>query len=475
MFVPTEGNPMPISPFSHLSSLLAASALALSAPALAGPNAGAEAQALDILKHAITFRSVAGAGNQTPQLAAYFKQQLVAGGFAPEDVTITPVDDTAYLVARYRGSDPKLKPLLLSGHMDVVEAKPADWERDPFTPVIENGYIYGRGATDMKFDDALMIASLIDLKRQHFTPKRDVVLVLSGDEETIMKTTQMIAAQFPDAYMLLNGDGGGGSLSEAGVPEYFSLEGAEKAYGDYTLTFTNPGGHSSAPRKENAIYEMAAVLTRIGNHQFTPQLNEITKAYFLAAADRADPKTGAAMRAFAADPTNKEAIATLSADPSQVGHIGTTCVATMVNGGHALNALPQRATANINCRIFPGTSFKQVEDELVRVADDPKMQIHFTDTGTTASPPSPMRADVTAAVREALNVGYKGVPIVPSMASGASDSMWFRVRGVPSYGVAPIFIKDSDDFSHGLNERTQVSNLAPGVAYWNVLIKRLSN
>ena len=290
-----------------------------------------------------------------------------------------------------------------------------------------------------------------------------------------MKTTQMIAAQFPDAYMLLNGDGGGGSLSEAGKPEYFSLEGAEKAYGDYTLTFTNPGGHSSAPRKENAIYEMAAVLTRIGNHQFTPQLNEITKAYFLAAADRADPKTGAAMRAFAADPTNRQAIATLSADPSQVGHIGTTCVATMVNGGHALNALPQRATANINCRIFPGTSFKQVEDELVRVADDPKMQIHFTDTGTTASPPSPMRADVTAAVREALNVGYKGVPIVPSMASGASDSMWFRVRGVPSYGVAPIFIKDSDDFSHGLNERTQVSNLAPGVAYWNVLIKRLSN
>jgi len=457
---------------SHL--LFAACAFALSSPALAGANPAAEAQALDVLKHAIAFRTVQGPGNQTPQFAAYLKDQLVAGGFAPDDVTITPVDDTAFLVARYRGSDPKLKPLLLSGHMDVVEAKPADWQRDPFTPVIENGYIYGRGATDMKFADAELIATLVDLKRQKFTPKRDVILVLSGDEETTMKTTQLLAAKFPDAYMLLNADGGGGSLSEDGKPQYFILEGAEKAYGDYTLTITNPGGHSSAPRKENAIYEMAAVLTRIGQHQFTPQLNEITKAYFLAAADRADPRTAAAMRAFAADPTDKDAIATLTADPEEVGHIGTTCVATMVDGGHALNALPQRVTANINCRIFPGTSFQQVQDELTRVAAEPRLQIQFINVGTTASPASPMRKDVTDAVRAGLDIAYKGVPIVPGQASGASDSMWFRVRGVPSYGVAPIFIKDSDDFSHGLNERTQLFNIAPGVAYWKIVIQRLS-
>jgi len=454
--------------------LFAACAFALSSPALAGDNPAAEAQTLDVLKHAIAFRTVQGPGNQTPQFAAYLKEQLVAGGFAPDDVTITPVDDTAYLVARYRGSDSKLKPLLLSGHMDVVEAKPADWQRDPFTPVVENGYIYGRGATDMKFGDAELVATLVDLKRQKFTPKRDVILVLSGDEETMMKTTQLLAEKFPDAYMLLNADGGGGSLSEDGKPQYFILEGAEKAYGDYTLTITNPGGHSSAPRKENAIYEMAAVLTRIGEHRFTPQLNDITKGYFLAAADRADPKTAAAMRAFAADPTNKEAIATLSADPEEVGHIGTTCVATMVNGGHALNALPQRATANINCRIFPGTSFQAVQDELTRVAAEPKMQIQFTNVGTTASPASPMRKDVTDAVRAGLDVAYKGVPIIPGQSSGASDSMWFRVRGVPSYGVAPIFIKDSDDFSHGLNERTQLFNIAPGIAYWKIVIQRLA-
>src|SRR3569833_2301145 len=180
--------PKPLPTRSRL--LFAACALALSTPALAGANPAAEAQTLDILKRAIAFRTVQGPGNQTPQFAAYLKEQLVAGGFAPDDVTITPVDDTAFLIARYRGSDPKLKPLLLSGHMDVVEAKPADWQRDPFTPVVENGYIYGRGATDMKFGDATLVATLVDLKRQKFTPRRDLILVLSGDEETIMKTTQ---------------------------------------------------------------------------------------------------------------------------------------------------------------------------------------------------------------------------------------------------------------------------------------------
>lgn len=286
---------MPAKPSSiRFSCLITAVALMLGGPAAAAPSSVAEAQALTILKRAIGFRSVGGPGNQTPQLANYLKDVLVSGGFAADDVDITKVDDTAYLVARYRGSDPALKPLLLSGHIDVVEAKRSDWARDPFTPIVENGYIYGRGATDMKFDDALMIAGMIDLKREHFTPKRDVVLVLSGDEETVMKTTQMLTARFSDAYLVLNGDSGGGILGEDGKPQFFLLEGAEKAYGDYELTFTNPGGHSSAPRRENAIYDLAAALTRIGNHQFAPQLNEFTKAYFQAASRRAAPAIGAA-------------------------------------------------------------------------------------------------------------------------------------------------------------------------------------
>jgi carboxypeptidase PM20D1 len=207
----------------------------------------AEAQALDLAKRAIAFRSVSGPGNQTPELAAYLKSQLVAGGFKDSDVTITPVDDTAYLIARYPGKDAKAKPLVISGHIDVVEAKPADWQRDPFTPVVENGYLYGRGATDMKLDAAIVIAALIELKRQAYVPARDIILEFSGDEETKMKTSALIAEQLKNADIVLNIDGGGGALDEkTGKPLYLTWNGAEKTYADFQLTVTNAGGHSSA-------------------------------------------------------------------------------------------------------------------------------------------------------------------------------------------------------------------------------------
>jgi len=456
-----------------LASLAAPlAALALATPAAAATPA--EDQALAVLKRAIAFRSVAGAGNQAPALADYLQQVLVAGGFAPGDVVVTRLGDTAYLAATLRGADRAAKPLLLSGHIDVVEAKPADWTRDPFTPVIENGYIYGRGATDMKFDVALMVATLIDLKKQHFVPHRDVVLILSGDEETTMATTRALAQRYSDAALLLNGDGGGGRLEESGKPAFFNLEGAEKAYADFVLTITNPGGHSSAPRRDNAIVSLARAVTRIGAYRFTPQLNDTTRAFFVAAADREPPALAAAMRAFAADPTDQAAIATLADKPEYVGQIGTTCVPTMIAGGHAENALPQRASANVNCRIFPGTGFAAVQATLAKVIDDPAIAITFDDSVTTTSPASPMRADVTAAMKAALAQSYPGVPIIPSMAAGASDNMWFRNKGVPSYGVAPIFLKASDDFSHGLNERTPIANIAPGIAMWTVLVRQLS-
>jgi carboxypeptidase PM20D1 len=456
---------------------VSAAMLALAAPAVASPAIAPEDQALDLMKRAIGFRSVRGPGNQTPQLAAYLKTLLVAGGFAEGDVTVTRHEDTAFLVARYRGSDPQAKPLLLSGHIDVVEAKPADWTRDPFTAIVEKDYLYGRGSTDMKMDMALMVTALLELKKAHVVPKRDIVLMLSGDEETSMATSRLLAKQFPQAAMLLNGDGGGGVIDDtSGRPRTYYLEAAEKAYGDYELTITNAGGHSSKPTGANAIYELAAVLARIGAYRFTPELNDITRARFLADADRAEPKIGAAMRAFAKDPADAAAIATLAADPANVGQIGTTCVATMLNAGHAENALPQRAWANINCRIFPGHSFAEIGATLARVAAEPKLQIKFVDGVSTASPASTITPAVTQSVRAALDAaGYKGVPIVPSMAAGASDSMWFRVNHIPSYGVAPIFIKDSDDFSHGLNERTPVANIAPGLAYWKVLLTKLAN
>jgi len=454
---------------------LALTALALLSGAAHAAPTSADVQALDILKRAIAFRTVVGPGNQTPEFAEYLKSVLVAGGFDPADITITPVDDTAYLVARYRGAGRAAKPLVLSGHMDVVEAKPADWQRDPFTAIIENGYIYGRGATDMKFGDAIMIATLVDLKKKHFLPNRDVILALSGDEETAMKTSAMLAAAIPNGELVLNADGGGGKLAEdTGKPEMFGFDAAEKTYSDFQLVFTNPGGHSSAPRKTNAIYSLARALDKIGAYQFKPQLSEITHAYFLAAADRAPPKLAAAMRAFAKNPSDKAAIITLSDDPAYIGKIGTTCVATMVSGGHALNALPQRATANVNCRIFPGNKPSDVMAELARLAGDPAMTITDVSQGSVATDASPMRPDVVAAIRKAVAIDYPGVPVIPVMASGASDSMWFRSHGVPSYGVGELFLKDSDDFSHGLNERTPIANVAPSIRYWTSMITDLS-
>jgi acetylornithine deacetylase/succinyl-diaminopimelate desuccinylase-like protein len=454
----------------------AAAVLAPAAAPTASPAAAAaEKQGLEIAERAIAFRSVEGAGNQTPQLAAYLKGVLVAGGFAPSDVEIVPVDDTAYLVARYRGRDRAAKPLILSGHMDVVEVKPADWQRDPFKPVVENGYLYGRGATDMKFGAAMMVATLVSLKREGFVPGRDIVLALSGDEETRMKTSAMLADRFPNAALVLNADGGGGKLSEgSGKPEIFSFDAAEKVYADYELTFTNPGGHSSMPRRANAIYSLAHALDRVGAYRFKPELSDITRASFTAWAERAPPPLAAAMRAFVANPADPAAIETLSADPAYVGKIGTTCVATMVSGGHALNALPQRATANVNCRIFPGHTRAAIMAELARAVGDPSMTIADVTAGSIATDPSPLRPDVTAAIRRAVAIDYAGVPVVPVMASGASDSMFYRAHGVPSYGIGMLFIKDSDDFSHGLNERTPVMNVAPAIRYYRSLVTDLS-
>ena len=454
-----------------LAAVLAAGVAHAAVP----PHPQAEAEALELAQKAIALRSVAGPGNQTPQVAALYKSALVAGGFKDGDVVITPVDDTAYLIARWPGSDPSLKPLVISGHMDVVEAKAQDWTRDPFTPVVENGYLFGRGATDMKLDGTIAIAALNELRREGYRPRRDIIIEFSGDEETRMKTSAIIADKLSNADLVLNIDGGGGALDEkTGQPEYFTWQGAEKTYADFKLTVTNPGGHSSAPRKDNAIDQLAAALLRIEARPFRPELSDLTKAYFVAAAAYESPGVGAAMRAFAANPSDRTAIATLTADPAMVGKIGTTCVVTMVSGGHALNALPQRAEANINCRIFPGHTPAAIMAELQQDAADPAVKFQDVTEGSVANDPPPTRADFVAAVKAAMAKVYPGVPIFPSMASGASDSMWFRYHHVPSYGASPVFIKDSEDFSHGLNERTPVAAIAPAITYYLILIPELS-
>lgn len=434
----------------------------------------ADVQALDLAKQAIALRSVRGPDNRVPQVATLFKSALVAGGFNDADVTITPVDDTAFLVARWKGRESSLKPLVISGHMDVVEAKPSDWQRDPFTPVTENGLLYGRGASDMKLDDALVVAALIELKRRGYTPRRDIVLAFSGDEETTMKTTAMLAKELANAEMVLNVDGTGGQLDPEGKPQYFTWSGAEKTYADFELTVTSPGGHSSRPYDPNAINQLSGALLRIGQYKFKPELSELTRAYFTAASRYERPEIAAAMRAFAADPTDAQAITVLQGNPGTIGKIGTTCVVTTINGGHALNALPQRASANINCRIFPGHSRAQIMEELQRVSADPAVQFKDVSAGSLATEASPLRPDVAHAITRAIHLGYPGVPVFPTMSAGASDSMWFRSEHIPSYGVSPLFIKDSDRFSHGLNERIPVGDVPPSMVYMLSLFTDLS-
>jgi acetylornithine deacetylase/succinyl-diaminopimelate desuccinylase-like protein len=467
---------------AHLLSctvLLAVAATA--APALAKGKAPdttqAEGQALDLAKRLIAIRSVRGPDNRTPQAQQVVKDALLAGGWKDAEVEIAPVDDTAYLIATWPGSDPRLKPLVISGHIDVVEAKPADWVRDPFTPIVENGYLFGRGASDMKFDAAVATASLIALRRQGYKPKRTVILQFSGDEETTMKTGRIIAERLKHADLVINIDGGGGTFDEkTGKPVYWTWQGAEKTYDDYQLEMTNPGGHSSAPRPENAIVQLAQALERIGAYRFPAEISPLTKAYFeKAAAFETDPALAAAMRAFAANPKDEAALAILRANPAYVGKVGTTCTPTMISGGHAQNALPQRATANINCRVFPGHSREEIRVALEKIAATPGLKVTaVSGEDSISSPASPMRPDFLAAVNKALNTAWPGTPIFPSQASGASDSMWYRALGVPSYGASPSFSKDSDDYAHGLNERVSLRNVGPGIAYYLSLFTDLS-
>ena len=457
-----------------VSRLAVLAACLVTAPALASPKVdpALHDQALETLKRGIAFRTVAGSG-QTPAYAAYLKGVLVAAGYRDSDILIEPMNGTAFLIARYPGSDPNAKPLVINGHMDVVEAKAADWTRDPFTPVVENGYIYGRGATDNKFDVSVAVTVLGKLRREGWKPRRDVVLALSGDEETLMATTAELAQRLKNAELVLNIDGGGGGLLD-GKPVAYGIQGAEKTYADFTLTVTDPGGHSSRPTPGNAIYRLAQALSKVQAYAFPVQFNDITRGAFAAAARNTPGPMGAAMARFAADPTDAEAIATLSADLSENPSLRTTCVATQLSGGHAPNALPQRAEATVNCRIFPGTSSENVRQTLAKVIGDPSVSITRQKDGAIDAPASPLRADVMAAVSKAVHARYPGLPIVPLMESGATDSMYFRAAGVPSYGVSGMFTPSGDSFIHGLNERAPLATLDGALAHYDVLFRELA-
>jgi acetylornithine deacetylase/succinyl-diaminopimelate desuccinylase-like protein len=429
-------------------------------------------QALEVLKRGIAFKTSVS-GGQVPAYAEYLKSVLVAGGYAPSEITIEPMNGTAFLIARYPGTDPKKKPLIISGHMDVVEARREDWVRDPFTPVVEGGWIYGRGAVDDKFDVSMVVTKLAQLRRQGWKPGRDVILALSGDEETTMATTAVLAKRLANGELVLNTDGGGGAL-KGGKPLPYGVQGAEKTYADFSVAFSDPGGHSSRPTPTNAIYRLARALDKIAAYRFPTLANEITRASLAAEGAETPGALGEALKRFAADPSDAKAVETLSADPDYNPTLRTTCVATMVGGGHAPNALPQKASATVNCRIFPGTPSEEVRKTLVQVIGDPTVTVTRLDDGSIDSPPSPMRPDVIAAVTKAVHARYPGLAIVPSQDAGASDSMYFRAGGIPSYGVSGLFMEQGQSFIHGLNEKAPTAGIDGDLAHWDSLLRDLA-
>ena len=451
----------------------AAAALAMNASAMAQQDVSPELvdEAIALLGESIAFRSVEGSPDIL-RYAEYLAAKLKKGGFASADVKVDNSGPAPTLVATYRGESDDA-PIVLSGHMDVVEAKAEDWGRNPFAMPRDGDFLVGRGAIDNKWGVTMMVTTLLRLKKEGFRPKRDIILALSGDEETQMKSTAILAEQFKHAGLVLNSDGGGGTLKEDGAPLAYSLQTAEKTYADILIAFTNPGGHSSRPTRDNAIYRLARAIDRIDAYEFPALTSETTVEFFRETGALTPGDLGAAMLRFADNPKDEKALKALRADPEYVGQTGTTCVATMLSGGHALNALPQRASVSVNCRIFPGVAPEAVLRTLTEVVDDPEAEISFVDV-PAFSDASPMRDDVMDAVRKSIDRRFPGLPVIPSMSAGASDSLYFRMHGVPSYGVSGLFLKPSDDFTHGLNERAPVSSVAGALDHWHTLISELA-
>jgi acetylornithine deacetylase/succinyl-diaminopimelate desuccinylase-like protein len=452
----------------------------------AADNAGQgryDAKARELFARVISMPTSKG-NARVPAMVEYLAGEFRAAGFPAADVVVVPFkgtgDATASLVVRYRSNghsnDTRGKPILLLAHMDVVTAKREDWERNPFELIEENGFFYGRGTYDNKQGVVALTATFLRLKAEGFVPRRDLIIYFSGDEETAQETTGNIVREHRaliDAEFALNSDAGGGVLDDvSGKPLYFALQTAEKTYADFTLTVRNPGGHSSQPRADNAIYDLAAALGRVRAWQFPVMSNPTTLASLRQQGEMTPGELGEALKKFAADPADAAAAQLVSQSSSFVGQIRTTCVATMLNGGHAENALPQSASANVNCRIFPGVKIEDVRASLQQVAGkDVEVKLVGEPLWSDASP---LRPDVLKAVTRAVHTIRPGVPVVPFQASGATDGLFFRSIGIPTYGLDGNFMKPKDEFSHGLNERVGVGAFYDSLKFWHALLTDLA-
>jgi acetylornithine deacetylase/succinyl-diaminopimelate desuccinylase-like protein len=439
----------------------------------------------DVLKELIEINTTDSVGNTTVAAKAMAKRLLDAGFAAADVVVMGPNDRKGNMVARYRGKrGSKHKPLLIIGHIDVVEAHREDWSTDPFQLVEKDGYYYGRGTEDMKGSDAIVVTDLIRLKKEGYVPDRDIILALTADEEIgssngvdwLLKNHRELI----DAEYALNPDSG---QVRSEQPPAVEFEATEKLYADYQVEATNPGGHSSLPRSDNAIYHIANALAALQRSPFPFELNPVTREFFGAMARIESGQTAADLRAILEDPPAQAAIERLSQSPRYNSTMRTTCVATMLSGGHSLNALPQRAAANVNCRIFPGHSQEEIRLSLVKIFNDPSLSVRYLNTlgelsdhgsDNKAMTPPPLRQDVMKSLRDVSMKMWPGTTVIPIMETGASDSIYTMNAGIPSYGISGIAIKRDDSRAHGRDERVGVESFYNGVEFYYLLLKELT-
>ena len=450
------------------------------------PDAANRKLAFDIFKQLIEIDTTDSVGNVTTAAEA-MAQRLRDAGFDAKDIVVDgPNDRKKNLVVRYHGKG-KAKPILMICHLDVVEARREDWTTDPFQFVEKNGYVYGRGTQDVKSGDAILLATLIRFKKEGYVPDRDLIVALTADEEGgnfngpdwLLKNRRDLI----DAEYVLNPDSGGID-SENGKVVSIQLGATEKLYADYRIIATNPGGHSSLPRPDNAIYELNAALEKLHASPFPPELNAVTRIFFERDA-KIEPKDVAAdMRALLGPTLDAQAAARLSKDARFNSVLRTTCVPTRLDAGHANNALPQRATALVNCRIFPGHSKEEIRQQLQRIVGDDKLKVMFVandqsllETAPDEKSPAPptIRSDVLSVLDKVSLQMWHGVPVIPEMETGASDSIYTNAAGIPSYGVSGVAVDRDDMRAHGKDERLRVSAFYEGLEFYGRVLKALTS
>lgn len=465
----------------NLRKVLAATVMAAALPGLAGaqgstirPDQAAFRELYEELVETNTTLSVGDCTLAAQRMAA----RLKAAGFPDSDLHLI-VEPThpkeGNLVAILPGKDPKASAILLLAHIDVVEANRADWARDPFTLIEEDGWFYARGASDDKAQAAIWVDALIRYKTSGYTPRRTIKMALTCGEESddALNGANLLVTKYRaliDAGLALN-EGAGGLMDAAGKPISLSIQSGEKVYQDFHFEVTNPGGHSSRPYKDNAITRLSAALIKVGQDDFPVQLNETTRAYFTAMAPLVDAESGAAMRALVADPSDAAAAAVISRNPMWNSMLRTTCVPTQAKAGHAPNALPQRAWANVNCRMFPGTTTAQTAARLAQVIGDDKVTIVADATTLLTPPPPPLSEAVMRPLRKRGAQFWPGVPIVPFQSTGATDGKYTNAAGIPTYGLTGIFAEATGGGTHGLNERIRVKSLYDARDFLFLLVK----